>query len=303
MVYYFISYVTTWGTDPLLLIQDMINNSLVQSNTRIILAFASFNFDSTDYIPGFGNITKEMIKTGEADKLLKDYQQKAALDEKTIAISQLTTTENQAKDVAIIKDSVLYALVGEDAKTREEVLKSMVDNQQTFNKSVADLSTDIAPEIANASAKFVKGVQEKATGEFTNLTGYGPAGTEDFDKQKSIRGKVEKGVENITKIFTGTDGVIPSNSSGPIVLSKNSLFQGIAGDDVLVGTNLIDAANKAGNKTLSGAIDININLNGSINGDSGQIAKMFNSPQVQKQIMDTVLYKLNDYKKQQGVIA
>jgi len=35
------------------MVQDMINNSVLNSNTRIVLAFASFNFDSTDYIPGF----------------------------------------------------------------------------------------------------------------------------------------------------------------------------------------------------------------------------------------------------------
>jgi len=50
------TYVTTWGTDPLVQIQDMINKGAVNSNTRLILAFASFNFSSTSYIPGFGNI-------------------------------------------------------------------------------------------------------------------------------------------------------------------------------------------------------------------------------------------------------
>lgn len=279
--------------------------NLSEENQQLLsgLAQVGKGGEVTIDIPGFGNVTKEMIKSGEADKLLKEYQAKAALDEKTIAISQLTTTENQAKDVAIIKDSVLYALVGPEAKTREEVLKSMADNQKTFNKSVTDLSTEIAPEIAKGSAKFITGIQEKAIDEFAGATGYGPAGKEDINKQKSIRGKVEKGAENITKVFDGDDAAIPSNSDRPIVLSKNSLFRGIAGDDVLVGTNLIDAANNSGSKTLSGAIDININLTGSIGGDPGQITKMFNSPQVQKQIMDTVLYKLNDYKKQQGVLA
>jgi chitinase len=37
----------------------MINNSTLQKNTRLVLAFASFNFSSSDYIPGFGNITAE----------------------------------------------------------------------------------------------------------------------------------------------------------------------------------------------------------------------------------------------------
>jgi chitinase len=35
----------------------MINKSVLVNNTRIILAFASFNFDSTSYIPGLGNMT------------------------------------------------------------------------------------------------------------------------------------------------------------------------------------------------------------------------------------------------------
>ncbi len=58
----FNTYVTTWGTDkvsqdPLNVIQDMINKGACKADTRIMLAFASFNFTSTDYIPGFGNIS------------------------------------------------------------------------------------------------------------------------------------------------------------------------------------------------------------------------------------------------------
>jgi len=51
------TYVTTWGTDPLQQVNDMINKNVIQSNTRIVLAFASFNFAGTDYIPGFGGIS------------------------------------------------------------------------------------------------------------------------------------------------------------------------------------------------------------------------------------------------------
>ena len=56
------TYVTTWGTDPLIQIQDMINKSVLKNNTRIILAFASFNFSSTDYIPGFGSISMSEVQ-------------------------------------------------------------------------------------------------------------------------------------------------------------------------------------------------------------------------------------------------
>jgi len=55
------TYVTSWGTDPLQQIQDMINKNVLQSTTRIILAFASFNFSGTDYIPGF-NISLDETK-------------------------------------------------------------------------------------------------------------------------------------------------------------------------------------------------------------------------------------------------
>ncbi len=57
------TYVTTWGTNPLTQIQDMINKNVIKNNTRVILAFASFNFESTDYIPGIqGGLTMENIQ-------------------------------------------------------------------------------------------------------------------------------------------------------------------------------------------------------------------------------------------------
>lgn len=51
------TYVTTWGNDPLKQVQDMISKNVIQSEMRVIIAFASFNFTGTDYIPGFGSIT------------------------------------------------------------------------------------------------------------------------------------------------------------------------------------------------------------------------------------------------------
>ncbi len=55
-------YITTWDSDPFNQIQDMINKSVLKSNTRVILAFASFNFISTDYIPGIGNQSLDQLK-------------------------------------------------------------------------------------------------------------------------------------------------------------------------------------------------------------------------------------------------
>ena len=56
------TYVTTWNKDPLQQIQDMINKSVLTSNTRVVLAFASFNFTTISYIPGFGNISIDEVK-------------------------------------------------------------------------------------------------------------------------------------------------------------------------------------------------------------------------------------------------
>jgi chitinase len=58
MSYSYTTYVTTWGNNPIDQVKDMINKNVIQSNTRIVLAFASFNFESTSYIPGIdGGLT------------------------------------------------------------------------------------------------------------------------------------------------------------------------------------------------------------------------------------------------------
>ncbi len=63
MSYSYTTYVTTWGTNLLQQVQDMINKNVIQKNTRIVLAFASFNFESTDYIPGIsGGLTMADIQ-------------------------------------------------------------------------------------------------------------------------------------------------------------------------------------------------------------------------------------------------
>ena len=55
---------------------------------------------------------------------------------------------------------------------------------------------------------------------------------------------------------------------------------------------------------IGGKIDININVTGAVSGDkAGDVEKMFSDPRIQKQLMDTVLYKLDSYKRQQGVLS
>lgn len=55
-------YITYWDNDPLNQLQEMIEMGVVKRDTRIILAFASFNFISNHYIPGFGSVTMDDVK-------------------------------------------------------------------------------------------------------------------------------------------------------------------------------------------------------------------------------------------------
>lgn len=55
-------YVTYWDNDMLTQIHQMIDQGAIKKNTRVILAFASFNFISSQYIPGFGSVTMDDVK-------------------------------------------------------------------------------------------------------------------------------------------------------------------------------------------------------------------------------------------------
>jgi hypothetical protein len=290
-------------------IKDKFNLDGIKPENRELLAGLAQvgkNGEVSIDIPGFGKVTETMIKSGAADKALEDYQKKASLDEKQIAIQQLTTTEKNARDTEIIRNAVLYSLTGDDAQKREEILKSMADNQAAYNEAVKDLSKDVGAEIGKNAAGTITDVQGKALEQFNKTTGYGP--NPDGDLQNRIKGNATKGVKAMGDLFSdfsiaekSEDLFVPSGGK-PRVMAKGKLYEGIVGDEIAMGTNLSDALNKGGGG-IGGKIDININLSGSVGGDPGQLTNMFNSPQVQKQIMDTVLYKLNEYKRQQGVLS
>ena len=251
-------------------------------------------------IPGFGRLEADsaeqlsvQLKNGETQKALQDYQTKAAQTEKDIAISQLTITETQAKDVNIIKSAMLTQM-GE--QSREQLLKDIKEGNEAASNKLVDASETSAKNINTA-------VSGAATAQ-KNLINSIPTPVDQQAEQemRDVLDKLSAKFGEPTEVPTN-DGFFPSNGSAPTLMSKGQLYKGIVGDDVAMGVGLGDALSKKQSGSLTGAIDININLNGSINGDTGQIAKMFNSQQVQKQIMDTVLYKLKDYKNQQGVLS
>jgi hypothetical protein len=280
-------------------------SGLDQENQELLAGLAQVGKDGsvTIDIPGFGEVTESMIKSGEVNEALEEYQKKAAMDEKTIALNQLTTTEKQARDVEIIRNSVVLGLKETD---RENILKTLQDNQKAYADMSTELSTVVGKKVGENTSKIVGEVGDKTQKAFGEATGYGkyndPTGVQ--------QGKLLSAVSDIADLPNTISGngfsapaedlFVPSGGR-PRVLAKGKLYEGIVGDEIAMGTNLSDALNKGGG--IGGKMDININLTGSIAGDPGQLNKMFNSPEVQKQIMDTVLYKMNEYKRQQGVLS
>jgi len=236
-------------------------------------------------IPGFDEGTKDLTDLMK-DQNFKDALDKYEIDSKKtaeeIAISQMNLEEKQLSSLQQIEKGIVLSL---SDKEQEKLIK---DIEQT-NKITADAYKKLTSDVSTLSQKeLTKGTElEKgvatagATALETGTTG------------------LKRSLENISTI---NDAFFPNSGTAPMILSKGKLYQGIVGDEVAVGTNLGSALSNVGGN-VGGSIDININLNGSISGDNNLITNMFKKPEVQKEIMDTVLYKLNQYKRQQGVIS
>jgi len=246
-------------------------------------------------IPGFGKIEEADLASADAQKALNDYMEKAGDSEKDIAISNLNIAETQAKDINLIKTAVLTQMGLEDRATLISDITKL--NQETGNK-FTKVAENIAPTVGDA----VKGAAAAQSTLVSNI----PSQPYEDEQLANVADTLTKLKEKFASPTTLEDGFIPANGTAPVIMSQGQIYKGIVGDDVAVGTKLTEALNSAGGgitNNVGGKIDININLSGNIDGDGGQLTKMFNSPQIQKQIMDTVLYKLNDYKRQQGVIS
>jgi hypothetical protein len=284
-------------------IQNAVDLSNVSDESKGLIASLSTIQKGTGKvevnIPGFDSqnqtldeILNDAGKKAEMDKALAEYQEKMALTEKQLAIDQLTIAQNQAIDIRTIKESILTNMTPEQRKSLENTIKDSSDKMG-----------DVAVKAADKGASYGLSAAKElgaAYGDKNQIS------REETDPEKRAREAAEKKKleteESTNKIITrqGSDMLFKPGDA-PQLLAKDTLYKGIIGDEVAIGTNLTDALNKGGG--LGGKIDININLNGSIGGDPGQINKMFNSPEVQKQIMDTVLYKMNEYKRQQGVLS
>ena len=304
-------------------IKDKFNfDGLKQEEKELLAGLAQIDTDGnvTVDIPGFGKIEEGQALSADATKALEEYQKVAAMDEKDIAVRQLTTTERNARDVEIIKNAILYKLVDGGAEQREKLLQSMKDNQESYNEATKDMANEVGQKIADNSGDIVNGISSNARDKFREVTGYGTP--EDTEKQNVILQEVEDIVENLkNKVTPETDAndlFVPSSGQAPKVMAEGKIFKGIVGDEVAMGTNLTEAfsrvstlkdlisnqtKNTSEKQNLDGNLKIDINVGGKVDGDkNNDMSKLFSNPIFQKQVMDMVLYKMKDYQKQQGVL-
>ena len=74
----FTTYLESWSSvSPKSIVQQMIANNALTKNTRLVLAFASFNFTSNNYVPGLENMSLADIQSLTA--LVKSHKAKISL--------------------------------------------------------------------------------------------------------------------------------------------------------------------------------------------------------------------------------
>ena len=71
------TYITSWGRNPIDLTNELISKNVLKNGVRLVLAFGSFNFNGTDYIPGLNNMTMDDVKN--LVKLVHDNNGKISL--------------------------------------------------------------------------------------------------------------------------------------------------------------------------------------------------------------------------------
>ena len=248
---------------------------------------------------------KAALETPAAVEALKEYQANQGLDDRKLAVAQLSVAEQQKIAVDKIKDAVILSL---DPAEQKKFYKNIEETNASMNKKGVDVAEGMAPLTSQGVLTTSEAVKTEAA---------------NFDPSLSRTTKQQ--IKDRYGDIKIEDALFSLSNGAPTIMAEGQIYKGIVGDEVAVGTNLTDAFNKSGklneimasmastnntggngggNASVDGKIDININLTGAISGDkSGDIEKMFADPRIQKQLMDTVLYKLDNYKRQQGVLS
>ena len=248
---------------------------------------------------------KEALQSSEVKDALEEYQKNTALTDRQIAEQQLTVQEKQTA----IQNEIKLAVISSMSQSE----------RQTFANNIAEANTKSleaaakgAKDLAPVTKEGVIGTSEAQKGLSQTIE---EATVYDDDQKEKLRKMADKVKEQFSAV-TGADMFFPS-SSAPMIMNEGTLYKGIVGDEIAVGTNLTEAFNKAStiselisktgkgttSQNIDGNLKIDINVGGKVDGDkNNDMSKLFSNPIFQKQLMDMVLYKMKDYQKQQGVL-
>ena len=272
-------------------------------------------------IPGYKKLEidnaeqlKAALKDGATIDALKKYQEKAGMDSKDLAVAQLSVSEKQAINVEKIRDAILFQMSDAD---RKALTKAARETSVSATDGMTNIATDNADIIVDGAKK-----QLESTNNLISILKEDSDNPLKKNARKLRNEKLGGGADDKrTTIEADNEDLFLSEGSAPQLFSKGTLYKGIVGDEVAIGTGLSEAFNKTGkltelmasipstnngsgeNTSVNGKIDININLGGSVSGDNGNVEKMFSDPKFQKQMMDMVLYKMDKYKQQQGTLS
>lgn len=148
----FTAYVTTWDSDPIAQVNDMISKSALKSGARVALAFASFNFDSATYIPGLGSMS--MAQVQQFTQLLHNNGCKASL-----SIGGATYP---------YAGSDLYARPGDLASNINQLLNTCGFDGVDFD--IEDASASVPADFANQAASLINTLRSLNKDLFISLT-------------------------------------------------------------------------------------------------------------------------------------
>jgi len=97
-------------------------------------------------IPGVGEIEDVTQATVAQMNNIKEYQEKAKLDERGIAMSNLSISEKQAKDVRAIHDYLLtgdQGVLAQNAAEQNRIMKNLESNMKASTEYYATIQKDI----------------------------------------------------------------------------------------------------------------------------------------------------------------
>jgi hypothetical protein len=192
---------------------------------------------------------------------LEDYQKKAAMDDKTLALNQMSIAEKQAADVNEIKYAVFASL---DDNEEREMLRSIKENSEATGNIFKKGAEGIAPGTAKLSLETDKKVAQASQTVFDEIksvdmetlanqiltglgldeenNGTGTTGTDNPTNNPMENSRSNNPMENSRSKnpMEMPDGFFENLGSEPIISTKDGLFKPRLDDQIAVGTSLLD---------------------------------------------------------------